>query len=165
MIFKFFSKEKKNAVEPAPVQEEKMNIDESYIEIDGKQIPMAELIKAYQAEMAEKEAQTASKNAIKPEDEVDIGDGKKIKAQELVDCYQKAQSKTNAAEETPEEKAAKEKKASEDKAAEEKKNSAFKQLDNTIKNGGKDDYKIVISTEKSRLDEGSKRYGSNKGGK
>jgi hypothetical protein len=173
MAFKIFNflKQKNNANADAPV-EENVDLAQTFIVIDGKEVPMEEVIATYKAEMAEKEAmaqqqQASKKNVVNPDDLVDV-DGKKVPAKEMAACYSKNMSRQNAGQETEEEKKAKEKKEADDKAAAEAKskdNSAhFAKLDNALRNGDSQ-FKMVIKTEAQRLKDGAAKYGSKKDGK
>jgi hypothetical protein len=161
-IFKFLlPKEKRNDLKPEGEKSEEIKENEdvpkaedSYIEIDGNQVPLMELIKTWQAEQKEKEVM---QNVINPEDEIDV-DGKKIKAQELVDSYMRNKSKMNA-EETPEE-IEKKKKEKEMEAKENAKGkNGFQKIENAMRNND-DAYKIVINTKDDRIANGKSRYGS-----
>lgn len=158
-IFKFFlPKEKKNNLEPERKEEtpdlEKINADESFIDIDGEKVPLSELIKTWQVEQSEKQI---TENAINPEDEVEV-DGNKVKAKELVDCYMRNKAKMNA---EPEPKIETEEEKKERVAKENAKGKEhFNAFQSAIAKGNEEGYKMVINTKEDRIAEGKKRYGS-----
>jgi hypothetical protein len=155
-IFKFF----KNDAPPKeePPKEEKVNMDDSVVEIDGQQVPVSELIKVWQGEQAEK---GATQNVLNAEDEVDI-DGKKVKASELAACYKAAQTKQNAdltlkPADTPTEDIIDADKNLKQNSKVEK-NENFRKLENASQQA--EQFKPNINTKSERLERGKERYGS-----
>jgi hypothetical protein len=145
---------KKNAEEANG--DEKINAEEAMVDIEGKQVPLSEIIKIYQAEQEELAKTQTNAQPLNPEDEVEV-DGKKVLVSELMACYSKNTNK-NAGEETAEEKA---KKEAETKEASVKKNANFNKLQNAITKSGSE-FKVSFTTENERYAEGQKRYGSKK---
>ena len=159
MKWKFLSRKnnKTNETVGEETQTKEMNIDESYVEVDGEKVPMAELIKTWQGEQAEKQI---SENVMNPEDEIEV-DGKKVKAQELIDSYRRNKAKKNEMEEGEKENEMEEDEDEEEDKKEEKeqKKNNFKKLDNAHKNH-KENYTVVISTKSERVATGKAKYGT-----
>jgi hypothetical protein len=142
------------------VEEEKVNMDDAILEIEGEQVPLSEVITAYKEEKAEDETSEEGNNVINPEDEIDIGDGEKVLASELIASYQRRASKTNAElptdttmEETVDEKAQKENSK--------KPNDNFKALNNSIKESFAN-VKLIVNSKVDRINKGKQKYGSGK---
>lgn len=166
-IFKLFKNEIPE--EKPQVEEEKINIDDAILEIEGDKVPLSEVITAYKEEKAEEGQMNAEEenpvvdeedgsNIINPDDEIDI-DGNKVLASELIASYQRRMSKANAepptdtqAEPTVDEKLQKENS---------KPNKHFKALTNSVKEGytGID---LIVNTKAERCKVGKQKYGSGK---
>lgn len=167
-VFFFFTPKKNEGAEPEkkdePV-EEKINADESMVDIDGKQVPLSEIIATYQAEqeeMAKKEE--VSKNTLMPEDEVDIGDGKKVLVSELMAAYNRCNAaKKNAEQEPEKENAEPEKTEEEKKAKENARKDNFNILKNAVNKASIEHAKVMTAEQRANL--GKERYGSKKGDK
>lgn len=166
-IFKLFKNEIPE--EKPQVEEEKINIDDAILEIEGDKVPLSEVITAYKEEKAEEGQMNAEEenpvvdeedgsNIINPDDEIDI-DGNKVLASELIASYQRRMSRANAepptdtqAEPTVDEKLQKENS---------KPNKHFKALTNSVKEGytGID---LIVNTKAERCKVGKQKYGSGK---
>jgi hypothetical protein len=163
----FFTPKKNEGVEPEKkpdeVKEEKINADESMVDIDGKQIPLSEIIATYQAEQAEiAKKEELAKNALMPEDEVDIGDGKKVLVSELMAAYNRCNAKKNEAKE-PEKENAEDEKKEELKKKENSKKDNFNIIKNAVNNASIEHAKVMTAEQRANL--GKERYGSKKGDK
>jgi len=155
----FFPKEKKNEVEDKerkemqpPGTEEKLdmiNAEESYIDIDGEQVPLSKLIEIYVAEQQEQKM-------INPDDEINVN-GQKIKASALADSYKRNKMKTN---EETDKKKEKDNADEEDEKKKEEKQNNFKKLENAMGKSQANGYQIVISTKADRIAVGSEKYGT-----
>jgi hypothetical protein len=160
-LFQIFMPKKNEAAEKKDEKKEeveKLNADETMVEIDGQQIPLSEIIKAYQAEKAEEAVKGNSgdteKIPLKAEDEIDI-DGKKEKVGDIINCY-KNRMKKNA--ETPIDTKAE---SVVDEAAQKQNaiNSAnFKKLQNAVAKAGSE-FKISVLTREERIASGKSKYG------
>jgi hypothetical protein len=142
------------------VEEEKVNMDDAILEIEGEQVPLSEVITAYKEEKVKDETGEEGNNVINPEDEIDIGDGEKVLASELIASYQRRASKANAElptdttmEETVDEKAQKENSK--------KPNDNFKALNNSIKESCAN-VKLIVNSKVDRINKGKQKYGSGK---
>lgn len=101
---------------------------EKVVSVNGKDVPLQDLINSYvedqEEEKKKKDAENAKKNALQDDDEVEVGD-KKMKIEDLKNAYAAKMAKKN--EKTDEEekkaKAEAEKKNAEDKEKEEKQNA------------------------------------------
>lgn len=161
-IFKFKSKEKKE-IENA--KEKELELENSFVELDGKEVPLSEMVEAYNSvekEKAEKKAEEEKKNVLSMESEVEV-DGKKIKVSELVNSYKEYQNKCS-------EKADTEKKNKEDmdkkkKDEEKEKKNDLIDFEDLKKNKVKSEIKNSKTKTKSYVSDkekyelGAKRYG------
>jgi len=78
---------------------EQVNLAEQMVEIDGQQVSLADLIKTYQAEQAEKAAMAANavpESTMSPEEEIADENGNVYKLGDLVNCHT---ARKNAADE------------------------------------------------------------------
>jgi hypothetical protein len=170
-IFSFFMPKKNEGEMQKPEEkEEKINAEDSVVEIEGKQIPLSEIIKTWQAEQAEiAKKEELSKNALSPEDEVEI-DGKKVLVSELMSCYSKknAEPPTDVkAEEVVDENLQKknaDEKEEEKKETKENAKKNFNKLQNAISKAGVE-FKVMVNTREDRIKDGKNKYGSVKGDK
>ena len=163
-IFKIFKNKLKN---DAPEEKQKMNAEDSFIDVDGEKVSIADLIKCYQAEKAED-------NMLNEESEIQVGE-EKIKGKDLADAYRKAkkneidaaekkkkeeEEKANAAaEETEEEK---KKKEEMEKAKAENKKNNFDKLKNAVNNSNIFS-NVGYETREDRLKAGKEAYGAEEG--
>lgn len=159
--------EKKNATVPVPpkpkapdakdkdaeAQDEEMeNAADAYVEVDGEKVSLEDLIKCYQGEEAEEEVK---ENLLNADDEIDIGDGKKIKVSALMEAYK---SKKNEVVE-PTEKSTVEDVVDETKQnskVDKKPNQNFRVLKNAAERVA--EQKPTFQSRSERIAEGAKRY-------
>jgi len=159
-VFKFF----RNDMDTKPeVEEEKVNIDDAIVEIDGEKVPLSEVIAAYKEEKTAggDEGGEDQGNVINPDDEVDI-DGQKVLASELIASYQRRASKANA--EPPTDTKAEEvvdETKQKSNTKKDKPNENFKNLNNAIKNSF-EEFSITVQSKDERIKAGKKKYGSGK---
>lgn len=162
-IFKFKSKEKK---ELENEKEQEMELENSFVNLDGVEVPMSEMVEAYNSiekEKADKKAEEEKKNVLSMDGEVEI-DGKKVKVSELVNAFKEKKSKGDkkAKEELKNKEDMKKKKKEDEK---EKKNALTdfndmkkKKVEAEIKNS-KTETKAYVS-DKAKYELGNQRYGS-----
>lgn len=133
--------------------------DDAYVELDnGTQIPVSELINNWKADQKRKRQ---LKNApVNMDDEIDVGDGKRVSVKELVGCY----TRTNA--EPPQDEEAEDlvdENKQESSAITNSRRSKPKPNRNfsLIKNASQDPEAngIAISTKDARIARGKERYG------
>jgi hypothetical protein len=150
----FFKNKKtvKNEAPPAPEPEEEEEVIENadgYVEIDGKQVPLEELIKVYQAERAEESTM------LNADDEVEVK-GKRVKVGDMINAYKNRKSDDTMeneidggleedAEEVVDE-------------AKQMQNSKARKVKKLINQG--EDVKPNIKTSADRIAAGRARYGS-----
>ena len=105
-----------NAIDPAG----------SMVDVDGVKVPLQELIDTYKAEQAEIAAKEGLQEESLGGDTAVPVDGKDVKISDMINSFKNKKARKNA-DETAEEKAAREKKEADDKAAAEKKNADDKE--------------------------------------
>lgn len=129
----------KNAIDPQG----------SEVEVAGKKVPLKMLIECWEAEEAEKAAQSGAapvEEELGTDSTVPVG-GKDVKISDMINAYK---LKNGIVEETADEKAAREKKEGEDKAALEKKNAEDKEAADAKAKKDKED---ADALEKKNADE------------
>ena len=146
---------KKNATPPpAPEKEEDEvveNAADGVVDIDGKQVSLAELIAAYQEEKEEE-----GPEMMNEADEVELENGEKVTVGELINAYKNKGSMENA--ESPIDEPAEEVVDETLQNAKPKKNENFRKVQNAAH--GEAPSKREINTETVRLNRGKARYGT-----
>lgn len=162
MKFKLFGKKeekpKTNAADPPKEEEKKpddkemaINADSVLVDEQGNEYPLSELISAYKDGQDKKEEE---KPTINMEDTIDV-DGKEVSVKDLYDNYC-AKKNAEPPTDTPLEDVVKQNSAD---GGKEKPNENFKKLKINAARGAEPE-KIVINTEKKRLERGKQLYGS-----
>lgn len=179
-MLKFFTREKKEVKTSEEIQN-------SFVEIDGKEVAVQDLIsnaikKNAEDEEAKKKAELAEKEKMNMDSEVDVGD-KKMKLKDLVESYKASKKNSEDEEKAKKEEEEKNKKNAEDEETKKKeeeeeknkKNAKEKELQNAkeeLENAQKKVNEIlnahlqeidevqVIETSSDQLERGKQRYGS-----
>lgn len=166
---KLVFKKKKTVKNEAPEEEvkkdetEELENADGYVETeDGEQIPVAELIKMYKEK---KEAELENAGQVYNMDDMVEVDGEEMTVAELMAACGYGEEMKNAEPPTDEEaeEMVDESKQISNSKKDEKGKANFKKVKNAASSGGYS--KPRINTIASRLEKGSARYGSNKGGK
>jgi hypothetical protein len=147
---------------PDDEDEEVIENADGYVEIDGEQVPLAELIKVYQGEQA------GGETMLNEDDEVDTGDGKRVRVGDMINAYrnrkknadEEIQNEAELLDEPAEEVVDETKQMSNSKSSDKKpkKNENFKKVENAAERGNPG--APEINTQTSRLSRGKARYGT-----